>query len=210
MSTGCEFAISEVKAGRLNALVKNLMRVTGISDPEEVIRSINADEWTLTRKFVGGLSAPSDPIIVGPLPKTFKPELFFRDDNPGVKLFVYSCFKNSVLSFARPVSEKAAASVVFRDLKKSMNDTKIRTELGEGHVFQLDDLWVIAELIERQAKGGSCALLNGSANLFYLQVGASVFAVCVRRRGSFWHVFGWNLDGYSLWSVGSRVLFRNG
>ncbi len=42
-----EFVIAEVMPGKLNALVKNLMKATGITDPNEVVRSINAGEWNI-------------------------------------------------------------------------------------------------------------------------------------------------------------------
>lgn len=47
-----EFVIAEVMPGRLNALVKNLMKATGISDPNEVVRSINAGEWNIVPSSV--------------------------------------------------------------------------------------------------------------------------------------------------------------
>lgn len=40
-----DFAIANIPLGRLNALVKNLMRQMGIDDPAEVIRRINSGEW---------------------------------------------------------------------------------------------------------------------------------------------------------------------
>jgi hypothetical protein len=40
-----EFAIAEVMPGKLNALVKNLMRQMNITDPEEAVRRINSGEW---------------------------------------------------------------------------------------------------------------------------------------------------------------------
>jgi hypothetical protein len=43
------FAISRVFPGELNALVKGLMQKTNIDNPAEVVRSMNAGEWTLTR-----------------------------------------------------------------------------------------------------------------------------------------------------------------
>lgn len=42
-----EFAIADVTPGKLNALVKNLMKATGIHDPNEAVRAINAGEWNL-------------------------------------------------------------------------------------------------------------------------------------------------------------------
>ena len=43
-----EFAIAEVATGKLNALVKNIMRQTGTSDPNEAVRLVNSGEWILT------------------------------------------------------------------------------------------------------------------------------------------------------------------
>lgn len=48
------FAIAEVPTGKLNALVKDLMRQMGITDPNEAIRRINSREWVVsesTRKW---------------------------------------------------------------------------------------------------------------------------------------------------------------
>jgi len=44
-----EFAISGVDVGRLNALVKNAMKQTGESDPNEAVRLVNSGEWIFSR-----------------------------------------------------------------------------------------------------------------------------------------------------------------
>src|SRR3989344_2731566 len=44
-----EFAIAEVMPGKLNALVKNIMRQTGETDPNEAIRLVNSGEWVVTK-----------------------------------------------------------------------------------------------------------------------------------------------------------------
>ena len=43
------FAISEVKTGHLNALVKNIMRQTGATDANEAVRLVNSGEWLVAR-----------------------------------------------------------------------------------------------------------------------------------------------------------------
>lgn len=53
-----EFAIAEVVPGKLNALVKNLMRQMNITDPNEAVRRINSGEW-----IVSGLWRERDGII---------------------------------------------------------------------------------------------------------------------------------------------------
>ena len=47
MST--EFAIAEVFPGKLNALVKNIMRQTGETDPNEAVRLVNSGEWVVSK-----------------------------------------------------------------------------------------------------------------------------------------------------------------
>jgi len=42
------FVISDVLPGKLNALVKNIMKQTGVDDPNEAVRLVNSGEWTLT------------------------------------------------------------------------------------------------------------------------------------------------------------------
>ncbi|HAQ02247.1 TPA: hypothetical protein DCZ46_01345 [Candidatus Campbellbacteria bacterium] len=43
------FAIAEITAGRLNALVKNIMDQTGADDPNEAVRLINSGEWVVSK-----------------------------------------------------------------------------------------------------------------------------------------------------------------
>lgn len=43
------FAIAEVMPGKLNALVKNIMRQTGATDPNEAVRLINSGEWVVSK-----------------------------------------------------------------------------------------------------------------------------------------------------------------
>lgn len=45
-----EFAIAEVMPGKLNALVKNIMRQTGQSDPNEAVRLVNSGQWVVVSK----------------------------------------------------------------------------------------------------------------------------------------------------------------
>ena len=42
------FTIQSVETGKLNALVNNIMKQTGVDDPNEAIRLVNSGEWTLT------------------------------------------------------------------------------------------------------------------------------------------------------------------
>jgi hypothetical protein len=43
------FAIAEVMPGKLNALVKNIMRQTGATDPNEAVRLVNSGEWIVSK-----------------------------------------------------------------------------------------------------------------------------------------------------------------
>ncbi|MDP2652397.1 MAG: hypothetical protein Q8O94_04635 [bacterium] len=46
-----KFAIANVVPGKLNSLVKNLMRQMNITDPNEAVRRINSGEWIVSRKL---------------------------------------------------------------------------------------------------------------------------------------------------------------
>lgn len=45
------FAIANVLPGKLNALVKNIMKQTGTDDPNEAVRLVNSGEWLLDKKW---------------------------------------------------------------------------------------------------------------------------------------------------------------
>jgi hypothetical protein len=45
------FAIANVLPGKLNALVKNIMKQTGTDDPNEAVRLVNNGEWLLNKKW---------------------------------------------------------------------------------------------------------------------------------------------------------------
>jgi hypothetical protein len=119
-------------------------------------------------------------------------------------------FKNRVLKSSGNISEQPPATVASFTLGKAMNDTEIRAELPNNHVFSQDDLWMIADLIKKQPNGGSGELLNNEVNIFYVQVGALVFVVGVFWNGSGWDVDGWELDEDCQWDGGYRVFSRNG
>ena len=44
-----EFAIADIMSGKLNALVKNIMRQTGETDPNEAVRLVNSGEWIISK-----------------------------------------------------------------------------------------------------------------------------------------------------------------
>lgn len=45
-----KFAIAGIRTGQLNAMVKNLMKLTSVRAPHEAVRDFNAGYWTLERK----------------------------------------------------------------------------------------------------------------------------------------------------------------
>jgi hypothetical protein len=150
-------------------------------------------------------------VIVGPLKGTFISEKFFNDKNKNVKICIEGDFENSVLKSAGSVSEQPPTAIISFTLAKAIDDSKIRSNLPKNHVFDIGDLWMIADLIKKQPNGESGDLLaDGNANLFYVQVGASVPVVCVYMDGSVWHILAWVLGCDARWDDGSRVFSRHG
>ena len=182
--------------------VQKLIDALGGDDKARKIFSKKPE--TPVSKILNGLK-PNGTITVGPLTKPFVSKDFFRDDNCDIKLYIFDSFKNFVLPSTGKVSEQPATTLTSYDLTKPMYDHEIRAELSENHVFAIDDLWMIADLIKNDK-----LLKNGYANLFYVQVGASVFVVSVHWGGSDWGVFGWVFDENGWWRDGCRVFSRNG
>ena len=189
--------------------IQELIEKLGGDQKVREILSKNA-ETSVSKIILNGLTT-NGTVTVGPLTKTFVSKDFFRDDNRDVKLYIYGSFTNRVLPSTGEVSKQPAATIVSYELTKAMYDHEIRAELPENHVFAIDDLWMIADLISHQPRGESGTLLNnGYANLFYIQVGASVFVVSVNWHDSDWFVYVWDLVGHGRWYDGYRVFSRNG
>ncbi|MCX6739520.1 MAG: hypothetical protein NT098_05770, partial [Candidatus Parcubacteria bacterium] len=157
--------------------VQELVEILGDNEARKIL---SGKIKTPVSELLAGSLKPIGEHVVGPLAKTFVSKSFFRDDNPDVKLYIWGGFKNRILPSTGKVSKQPAATIVSFDLTKPMYDREIRAELPENHVFAIEDLWIIADIISRQPKGESGTLLNnGYANLFYVQAGASVFVVYV-------------------------------
>jgi hypothetical protein len=145
-------------------------------------------------------------VVVGPLKGTFDPKEFFNVMNWKTRLISRDGFESEVLAKSKKVSSVPESAVSSFDLVKPMNDTEIRANLPDNHVFSVDDLWMIADIIENK----SDALCTISGNLFYMQADASV---CVVKM--FWCGPGWSLDAQKAddrvwWGSKFRVFSRNG
>jgi hypothetical protein len=68
------FVIAKVFPGNLNALVKNMMKETGIKDPNEVVDSFNSGKWSLVKKIIEPIE-PSKPKTLAERYDAFNPEL---------------------------------------------------------------------------------------------------------------------------------------
>jgi hypothetical protein len=192
-----QFAIAEVLPGKLNALVKNLMKATGIDDPNEAVRAINNGEFVIMK-------------IDGTM---FNASKYFVTRQG---LWVSSDFTSRILpAYINPMTKRGLDGVNSVDLPRNMYDSEIITEYLGGeeqarkNAFTLDQ---IAELVDGQRNGEAGVLLNnGYANIFYV-VGKDgvLFAVPVRWRSPDrqWRVDAYELDGHGDWIAGSR-LFRN-
>ncbi len=64
------FVIANVLPGKLNAMVKNVMRQTGTDDPVEAVRLVNSGEWVITPKKQRWTVRADGIIILDALPAT--------------------------------------------------------------------------------------------------------------------------------------------
>lgn len=127
------------------------------------------------------------------------PKKFYQDRKG---LYVGYGFSGRIVEKAETVKEGAEYKVSSLDLVEDAPDEKMEADLGEGHLFEINDVCaLIAEMISKQPNGEEGALLtDGNWNLFYT-------AACVVRvywRGDEWFVLGWDRVGYD-WLAGYRV-----
>lgn len=204
--------------GELNACLKNLMKATNIDDPKEVIRSINNNEWKLTKvaKAVAlVLSAIIDTVSINTTTEKFVAvNVFVKNTEDADKVKISDFGDNFTGWFLKGKGkiEKSKGSTVlqYQDLKKSSLDKPIITELG-GEAKAETTLTEMFHLMSLQKNGKEGALLtNGYANIFYTRdINRVLRAVRVR-----WDVYGWDVDAYSVddpngWPDGDRVVSRN-
>ena len=62
----CEFVIAEVLPGKLNTLVKNIIKQTGETDPNKAVELVNSGRWLIT-KFPSSWVEKYDGVITFPV-----------------------------------------------------------------------------------------------------------------------------------------------
>lgn len=157
--------IEGLSKASLNRLVGDLMKITGIDNPKELIRSIHAHEWTLshvitiTSEFLA-FKGKAD-VEVG---KSVEPKKFFSG-NPEVVidakllgLFTTDMsFRDTTVHISKYV------------LKKHSLDSDILEDLPEDSTFDIDTFWqTIIVLIKNQPINTSGPLEDVVSNVFYL------------------------------------------
>ena len=150
---------------------------------------------------------PAGELTLPATTKLFDQTAYFQTKSD---LFVSDWFKDQILKYVHEVDDAQEVSLSAFDLAKLANDTEIRKELPEDHVFEDPSEFCasLAQMIDRQPNGEKGNLLvNGYWNIFYVQAGDEVRAVNVRwsddnRR---WYVLAVPL-GVGRWREGFRVL----
>lgn len=129
------------------------------------------------------------------------PKEFFQDRKG---LFVWSSFKEKVVSKAEPVEKDLKLDFSSFKLLENSDDEEIEKSLPEQHLFTETELSaLIATLIKAQSKGEEGVLLNdGHWNLFYTP--SCVVSVDWSRFSGYWFVDAWDRDGY-VWGAVRRV-----
>lgn len=102
---------------------------------------------------------------------------------------------------AEPMQKEV--KVKYFDLKKYSNGEEIEEALGDNHLFDVAEVYlVVASLISKQSKGEEGALITtGYSNLFYTD--KFVLSVDWHSGDDVWVVVCWFRG--SVWDVGCRV-----
>ncbi len=206
-----DFVTAKVFPGKTNALVKNLMKVTGIKDPNEAVDSFNRGEWALTRISLDLL------ILVTPVitPTTTIPfvagEKFVVNTAADAQVKISYIGRNFSENFLSKVEKPFLASTLkIARLSENATSRSIVKEIG-GIVWAETTLTEMWARMEAQGHGQAGTLLtNGLSNIFFIRdsKGAYFTVRCL------WQNDGWDCgaisDGnLSRWNAGSLVFFRN-
>jgi len=198
-----KFAISQIMVGQLNAMVKNLMFLTGINDPAEAVRQFNSEEWRVEKE---NLFKKVDTVSVGGV------ERFFAQSYLKKAHFILPDRGNFQKFLAEKVEENVGdATISIHHLERASSDAAIMSKLGDLAEIKLAHF---LELIKAQSKGEAGILLvNGSANIAYIrdEVTFKIWAVYAGYVGAtdHWVVHARSVESFDGWWAGNRVISRD-
>jgi hypothetical protein len=231
-----EFVSAGLTAGQLNALVKNIMKETGIADPQKAVRSFNADEWGLspTSQFLNNpkkywscrkglwVSASVSDFIV---PSTKDGGIVDVSSYCSVDT-LRDMFDSEILAECIGKTQEVKDGVFTLDkVQEVIKDLHLllfgRIELT-GDSFRIIyfvrneikkltfTLNQIRSFIDAQWDGKEGKLLvNGCTNSFYFMYGdGPPFAIIVSWRNGGWHVDGNWSHKQGRRQSGSRIFFN--
>jgi hypothetical protein len=186
--------------GKLNALVKNIMKQTGIDNANEAIRSINAGEWGFVRSVRRILEHES----------TVNFEAYHAF-NVSEKIHLVRYLNDNFKNWFGNMSVSSSEACTLNVARLKENATDYSTEDYPG---------IIPEVGEDKCEIGAGAVLQGvekgtwSKDRWYFTY-AKDSAGVRRAVGWRWDGDGWCVCAYSVpdptrWSAGSRLVSRNG
>jgi len=187
------FVIANVSTGRLNALVKTIMKQTEADDPNEAIRLVNSGEWVLTRvkrwreeNDVIYLSVVSDG-TTGPewikrlegkkynLSKWVKDLLRSSDFMPttGVK-YELAVLKGRLFEESKRVTEEIRAEAKRRGLSTPNAEVAclIREKFSDKEIEEMGLWWIVTMHKPIRDSGGGLCLLHAVRGDFGRRLGA--------------------------------------
>lgn len=199
-----KFAMADMTAGELNALVKNL-------GGAEAARRVNRGELTVAEAEKSGLLRQLASGIIVPGAERFNVvEAFAEGEHAdGVHIFgVNETFREHF--FGKTEEDVPEVTVAAYELTKGSRDPAIITALGgeERAEFKLAH---VRELMRRTQAGEESSLQRG-VNVLYARDGDdTLFAVNAywRADARVWNVSAYSVEGPRPWFRGFRVLSSN-
>jgi hypothetical protein len=114
-------------------------------------------------------------------------------------------FKELVLPFLEKDKKSDKVTCTYFDNPEPMTDDEVLSKLSSENVFNLNDFWVLEELVKKQPNGvvfnkltrededGDLFSQNWASNYFPMQVGVRVLLVDVSWWFGGWHFQAWEL-----------------
>lgn len=198
------FASKNPTVGQLNALVKKLGGEQSVRDYLSGKVKVSITKSALER---------SSEFTLPTRMASFNPNIYryFKTRNG---LYVSDDFNDKILRAIELQGSVPSATIVIYCLTKDADDTEIREEMPNNHVFEdtYSFCTYLAYMIDEQQNGRTAVFVtNGNWNIFYVRgVHNEIFSVNVRWRGVLrrWEVSAYIPDG-ECWSIGSCAFSCN-
>jgi hypothetical protein len=198
--------IENLSSEDLNKLVYTLMKITGITNPKELVRSMLSHEWALSHAIT--ITSESllfeDALSIEVCDPVYPKKFFSKNED------IVLDQKLLELHTSNDVCANTTISLSKYSLKKVTLDCILLDDLPEESTFEICVFWqTLIAFLTKQPKGKLGYLNEVVSNIFYLwdTSRGTRYAVQVSRSGLYakWNISRYGIRDTSGWGEGDII-----